>query len=229
MLILRSRFLRAKPNNKRMHGCIRKLAQGSLPRTSLFGPTSSAASQIASLLSSSSKYGTTLTGTRLDPTQERPLQVGDFAELCKTFGEEEVRQFSSLSEDVNPVHLDAAYAANTRFKRKIVHGMLSASLLSAILGTKLPGKGSIYMSQSLHFRAPLFVGEQVRARVEVTAVHDTKPVVTFLTQCFNERDECCIDGEAQVYVPHMRGRALRRKREQQQQHGEHVERETPSS
>lgn len=159
------------------------------------------------------------------------MKVGDAAELQKRFSEKDVQLFSTLSEDRNPIHLDESYASSTRFGRRIVHGMLTSSLFSAILGTKLPGKGSIYMSQNLSFKAPIFLDELVTARyvllyatasysfsihqlvlitwipflysrVEVKAVHPTKPVVTFSTKCTNEKGVLCVDGEAVVYVPH---------------------------
>jgi enoyl-CoA hydratase len=137
--------------------------------------------------------------------------VGDWAEIEKCFGATEVATFTDLSEDRNPVHLDSDYAASTRFGRPIVHGMLSSSLFSGLLGTKLPGKGSIYMSQSLSFKAPIYVGERVRARIEVTSLHQTKPVVTFKTECFNESGQLCITGEAVVYVPHHAGQTRKEK------------------
>jgi len=136
--------------------------------------------------------------------------VGDSAEIKKRFNEQDVRNFSELSEDRNPIHLDVTYAGQSRFGRRIVHGMLSSSLFSAILGTKLPGKGSIYLSQNLSFKAPIYLDEEVTARVEVTAVHETKPIVTFTTQCFNEQGALCIDGQAVVLVPHHAGRLKRK-------------------
>jgi len=133
------------------------------------------------------------------PTME-PLKVGDWSQTQKVFDASEVSQFASLSEDTNPLHLDAAFAEKTRFKGKIVHGMLSASLFSGILGSQIPG--AIYVSQTLSFKAPIYVGERITAKVSVTTIHPSKPLVTFSTQCLNADGGLCVDGEAVVYIPH---------------------------
>lgn len=129
------------------------------------------------------------------------LQVGDAAEISKTIAEEDVRAFADLTGDRNPVHLDEAYAASTRFGRRIAHGMLGASLISAVLANELPGRGTVYLSQTLKFTAPVFLGDTVTARVVVKHVRDDKPVVTLETFCTNERGERVVEGEAVVLVP----------------------------
>lgn len=129
------------------------------------------------------------------------VSVGEQAELSKTFSDEDVRAFARISGDSNPVHLDDEYAAGTRFKRRIAHGMLTAGLISAVLGTKLPGPGSIYLSQTLNFRAPVYIGDTITARVTVKAVREDKPIVTLETICLNQQGTTVLEGEAVLLVP----------------------------
>ena len=128
------------------------------------------------------------------------LRVGDAAEIRKTIADEDVRAFAELTGDRNPVHLDEEYAARTRFGRRIAHGMLGASLISAVLANELPGRGTVYLSQTLRFTAPVFLGDTVTARVVVKHVREDKPVVTLETYCTNERGERVVEGEAVVLV-----------------------------
>ena len=128
------------------------------------------------------------------------LQLGNTATLSKTITDEDIRTFAALTGDHNPIHLDDDYAATTRFGRRIAHGMLSASLISAVLANKLPGRGSVYLSQSLQFRAPVYPGDTVTARVTVTKIREDKPIDTLETICTNQRDEQLLTGEAVVLV-----------------------------
>ena len=128
------------------------------------------------------------------------LRVGDTATRAKTFTDEDVRAFAELTGDHNPVHLDDEYAATTRFGRRIAHGMLAASLISAALANELPGRGTVYLSQTLKFTAPVFPGDTVEARVTVKQVREDKPVVTLETVCTNQRGETVITGEAVVML-----------------------------
>ncbi|HZB46845.1 MAG TPA: MaoC family dehydratase, partial [Pyrinomonadaceae bacterium] len=128
------------------------------------------------------------------------LKVGDAATLSKTITDADVRAFAELTGDHNPVHLDDEYARGTRFGRRIAHGMLAASLISAALANELPGRGTVYLSQQLRFTAPVFPGDTVTARVVVTKVRDDKPVVTLETVCTNQRGETVIRGEAVVLL-----------------------------
>jgi 3-hydroxybutyryl-CoA dehydratase len=128
------------------------------------------------------------------------LSVGDAAEISKTVTEEDVRAFAELTGDRNPVHLDEEYAAGTRFGRRIAHGMLGASLISAVLANELPGRGTVYLSQTLRFTAPVFLGDTVTARVVVKQVREDKPIVTLETVCTNERGERVVEGEAVVLM-----------------------------
>ena len=129
------------------------------------------------------------------------LKVGDAAEMQKTIADEDVRAFAELTGDRNPVHLDEEYAASTRFGRRIAPGMLGASLISAVLANELPGRGTVYLSQTLRFIAPVFLGDTITARVVVKSVREDKPVVTLETICTNERGERVVEGEAVVLVP----------------------------
>jgi 3-hydroxybutyryl-CoA dehydratase len=126
------------------------------------------------------------------------FKVGDSAEMRKTITDEDVRAFAELTGDRNPVHLDEEYAAQTRFGRRIAHGMLGASLISAVLAGELPGRGTVYLSQTLRFTAPVFLGDTITARVTVKSVREDKPIVTLETFCTNERGERVVEGEAIV-------------------------------
>lgn len=127
------------------------------------------------------------------------LSVGQTASFGKTVTEADILMFAAVSGDTNPVHLNAEVAAGTMFKERIAHGMLSAGFVSAVLGTKLPGPGTIYLSQSLKFRAPVKIGDTVTATVEVTAIDTAKKRVTLATTCA-VGGKPVIEGEAVVMV-----------------------------
>lgn len=126
------------------------------------------------------------------------LQVGDKAELKKAFTEEEVSQYAVISTDRNPLHLDKDFGRASIFGQRIVHGMLVASLLSGLIGSKLPGAGSIYLGQTLSFKAPVAIGEEVTASVEIINIRDDKPIVTLRTLCLDSGGKVVIEGEAVV-------------------------------
>ncbi len=111
------------------------------------------------------------------------ISIGQTASLDKQFQGEDVVSFAGLSSDFNPVHLDAEYATNTIFQHPIVHGFLVGSLISAVLGTQLPGPGSIYLGQNMKFLKPVFYGDLVRATVTVKAINLEKRIVTLDTVC----------------------------------------------
>ena len=125
---------------------------------------------------------------------------GDTATRSKTITDEDIRAFAELTGDHNPVHLDDEYAAGTRFGQRIAHGMLAASLISATLANELPGRGTVYLSQSLRFVAPVLPGDTVTASVAVTKVREDKPILTLETVCTNQRGEKLIEGEAVVML-----------------------------
>ena len=128
----------------------------------------------------------------------KAMQVGDKVSMHKVFTEEEVEEFAKISTDRNPIHLDAEFAAATVFGQRIVHGMLVASLFSGLLGRELPGEGSVYLGQSLSFKAPVPIGARVTASVEVVHIREDKPIVTLRTLCVNDDLEVVIEGEAVV-------------------------------
>ncbi len=128
------------------------------------------------------------------------LHVGQRASVTKAFLESEVAQFAELSLDKNPIHLDQDFAASTVFGRRIVHGMLVASLFSGILGQKMPGEGTIYLGGTIQFVGPVFIDEPVTAFVEITKIREDKPIVTLKTWCENPNGEIVVDGEAVVKV-----------------------------
>jgi len=129
------------------------------------------------------------------------LRTGDSASLTKTFTDEDVRNFAKISGDTNPIHLVDGFAARTRFKKRLVHGMLTAGLFSAVLGTRLPGPGSIYLSQSITFRAPVFINDRITATVTVTRIRGENPTLTLETVCRNQDGVVVLDGEAVLLVP----------------------------
>ncbi len=128
------------------------------------------------------------------------LAVGQKARFSKTVTDADILMFAAVSGDTNPLHIDAEYAATTPFKERIAHGMLSAGLISAVLGTKLPGPGSIYVSQALRFKGPVKIGDTVTAEVTVTELNPTRKRATFDTRCM-VAGKVVVEGEAVIMVP----------------------------
>src|ERR671925_2336036 len=128
------------------------------------------------------------------------LKPGDQASRTTTITDEMIRAFADLIGDGNPVHLDDAYAAGTRFGRRIAHGMIAAGLISATLANDLPGPGTVYLSQTLQFKAPVYPGDTITSTVEVKNVRPDKPIVTLTTICMNQNDVVVLEGEAVVLV-----------------------------
>jgi len=128
------------------------------------------------------------------------IETGASASITKIFTEQDVQQFALLSTDTNPVHLDEQFAANSIFKKRVVHGMLVASLFSAVIGVKLPGRGAIYLDQQIRFKAPVFIGDEITALVEVIKVRESKGILTLKTVCTNASGKIVIDGEAIVKI-----------------------------
>lgn len=125
-------------------------------------------------------------------------KVGDTASITKTISDADIRAFANVTGDNNPVHLDEEFGKRSRFGARIAHGMLTASLISAVLANKLPGEGSVYLGQTLKFVAPVFPGDEVTARVTVTEVREDKPILKLETVCLNQKGETVIRGEATV-------------------------------
>ncbi len=129
------------------------------------------------------------------------VKVGDSAEFQKTVSEEDIVAFARATGDEQPLHLDDSYAAKSRFKKRVAHGMLSAGVISAALGTKLaPQATVIYLSQSLRFLRPVFPGDTVTATIEVTAVDPERSFVTCSTECVNQHGTSVLTGEATVLL-----------------------------
>ena len=126
--------------------------------------------------------------------------VGEEAILSKLFSDDDIKAFARISGDDNPVHMNDDYAKGTMFGGRIAHGMLVAGLISAVLGTMLPGPGAIYLSQQLRFRAPVRPGDQVTARARVTEWNSEKGRVTLLTDVINQEGSVVIEGEARLVM-----------------------------
>lgn len=129
------------------------------------------------------------------------LQIGDYAEHAKTISETDVYLFAGITGDLNPAHINAQAAAQTFFKERIAHGMLSAGLVSAVLGMQIPGPGTIYLSQTLKFTAPVKFGDTITARAEVIDRNVERNRITLKTTCVNQDGKVVLDGEAVVMPP----------------------------
>ncbi len=128
----------------------------------------------------------------------RELKVGDKASISKAFSAADVEQFARLSLDANPLHLDEAAAAHSVFGQRVVHGALVASLFSALLGTKLPGEGAIYLGQNTKYKSPVFLDEEITATVEVIEVRESRKIARLKTTAVNSAGKTVIEGEATV-------------------------------
>lgn len=131
-------------------------------------------------------------------------EIGMSASYTKIIGEDDVNTFAEISGDTNPVHLNVKYAENSLFRKRIAHGMLVASLISKVLGTMMPGEGSIYLKQELKFVNPVFIDDEITASVMVTSFEQEKRIITLDTKCINQADEEVIVGRAKLLVPAMR-------------------------
>jgi 3-hydroxybutyryl-CoA dehydratase len=132
------------------------------------------------------------------------LSLGQSAEVSHVVTDADIRAFAEVSGDKNPVHLDEAYAASTPFKTRIAHGMLSAGYISAVLGTRLPGPGAIYISQTMNFKRPVRIGDEVTTRATVSAIDAERARVTLATVC-EVAGKAVVEGEAVVMVPRKDG------------------------
>jgi len=127
------------------------------------------------------------------------LTIGMESSYQKTITETDIDAFAALTGDTNPVHLDSEYAATTPFKARIAHGMLSAGLISTVLGTQLPGPGCIYLEQQMKFKAPVFIGDTLVATVTVEDINQRRGRVSLKTQCF-VNTKLVADGTASMMV-----------------------------
>lgn len=128
------------------------------------------------------------------------LSIGQSAEMKHTVTEDDIKKFGEVSGDYNPLHFDEDFAKTTMFKGRIAHGILTAAYISAVIGMKLPGPGTIYMKQSMKFLGPVRIGDTITARVEIVNLNDEKKRVTLKTECINQDDKIVLDGEALIML-----------------------------
>ena len=131
----------------------------------------------------------------------KELKVGDTDRIQKTISEADVYLYAGITGDLNPAHVNEEYAKNTFFKTRIAHGMLTAGLISTVLGNKLPGPGSIYIRQSVNFLAPVHFGDTITAQAEVSEIDLEKNRVKLKTTCMNQEGTIVLDGEAIISPP----------------------------
>jgi acyl dehydratase len=129
------------------------------------------------------------------------ISIGQRAEYTKRVEEQDIVLFAAVSGDVNPVHLDAGYAATTDFGERIAHGMITGAFISAALALELPGPGTIYLGQSLRFRRPVKIGDQITVQLEVTDKREDKGFVTLDCTAVNQDGKPVVTGVAEVMAP----------------------------
>lgn len=129
------------------------------------------------------------------------LRIGDAVYMTKKIVDEDIRLFAKVSGDENPIHLDEAYAATTRFKHRIAHGHYVASMFSTLLGTQLPGQGSIYLSQSIKYMAPVYLNDEIKAEVKVIEINEERNRVTLETTAYNQEGAVVVKGVAEIMPP----------------------------
>lgn len=128
------------------------------------------------------------------------MEIGDSFSTSREITDELIRKFADVSGDYNPIHLDEGFAKTTRFGRRIAHGMLSGAFISAVLGTEFKERKIVYLSQTMRFTAPVFLGDTVTARGTITKIREEKGIVTLETVCTNQNDEVVVTGEAMVML-----------------------------
>lgn len=128
------------------------------------------------------------------------LSLGMSDSYTRTVTDQDIVQFAEVTGDTNPDHLDDEFAASTRFKKRIAHGMLSGGYISTVVGTRLPGPGCLYISQALKFRAPVYIGDEVTARVTIKGLNQSRGFVTLETICSVGTTDV-VRGEAVILVP----------------------------
>jgi 3-hydroxybutyryl-CoA dehydratase len=129
------------------------------------------------------------------------ITIGQTASYSKDVTERDLQLFATVSGDVNPVHLDAEFAAATPFKERIAHGMITGAFISAALALELPGPGTIYLGQSLRFRLPVKIGDTITVHLEVTEKRDDKKFVTLDCKAVNQHGKTVASGSADVMAP----------------------------
>lgn len=129
------------------------------------------------------------------------IEVGDKASFSKTITETDVYQYAGITGDFNPAHVDQIYAAASIFQERVAHGMLTAGLISTVLGTRLPGPGTIYLSQELKFVKPVKFNDTITAEVEVVEKASAKNKLKVATRCINQKNELVLTGQAELMPP----------------------------
>ena len=129
------------------------------------------------------------------------IEIGQTASYSKHITEQDIQLFAAVSGDVNPVHLDAEFAATTPFKERIAHGMLTGAIISAALALELPGPGTIYLGQSMRFRLPVKIDDEITIQLEVTEKRDDKQFVTLQCKAVNQNGKTVATGTAEVMAP----------------------------
>lgn len=128
------------------------------------------------------------------------LKIGQQFSTRREVTDELVRKFADVSGDYNPIHLDEEFAKTTRFRRRIAHGMLSGAFISAVLGNEFKGLKIVYLSQTMKFTAPVYLGDTVTATATITNIREERGIVTLETNCTNQNGELLVKGEAAVMV-----------------------------
>ncbi|MBS4032050.1 MAG: MaoC family dehydratase [Clostridiales bacterium] len=126
------------------------------------------------------------------------IRVGDKASFTKTISEADVYAFAGITGDFNPIHVNQEFAAQSRFKQRIAHGMLSASFISTVIGTELPGVNTVYLGQDVKFTAPVYFGDTLTAEAEVLEKREDKRILTLKTIVMNQHGKVVVDGQAKV-------------------------------
>lgn len=129
------------------------------------------------------------------------LNIGDEAQFSKTITEYDVYGFAGIVGDFNPIHINKEYAKETIFKDRIAHGIIGAGLISTVIGTCIPGEGTIYLSQTTKFKKPVYIGDTITAIVSVLEKDDDKNSVKLYTKCINQNNDLVIEGESTVMPP----------------------------
>ena len=140
-----------------------------------------------------------------DVTIRNDFRVGERATFTKTVTEADVTTFAGLIGDFNPLHVDAEYARKSRFGRRVAHGMFTGGLISAVLGNKLPGPGSIYLNQQIEFLAPVYIGDTITAVAEITSWRPEKRIITLKTDAYNQDEAQVVTGKAVLLVERAKG------------------------
>jgi Acyl dehydratase len=128
------------------------------------------------------------------------LKIGDSFSRARLVTDELIRAFAELSGDLNPIHLDEEFARTTRFGKRIAHGMLSGAFISAVLGSEFSERKIVYLSQTMRFTAPVFIGDTVTVTATVKHIREDKEIVTFDTTCTNQNGETLVTGESKVMI-----------------------------